>query len=148
MGKKNSVLPVAHVAALTQLVRFAPDAFEQKSEIIMTYLSKRILMIPITPVRLLKVHFLLIKLYWSDLYRKENQVEDEDEDGTGDWVENEEISDELRAKILALKVCRNRCLAHTEADNAAEIATPVLKMLATLVEHEGSLVPNVAEEYA
>ena len=89
-----------------------------------------------------------MKLYWSNWYRKENQVEDEDEDGTGDWVENGEISDELRAKILALKVCRNRCLAHTEADNAAEIATPVLKMLATLVEHEGSLIPNIAEEYA
>lgn len=89
-----------------------------------------------------------MKLYWSDWYRKEKQVEDDDEDGTGDWVENEEISDELRAKILALKVCRNRCLAHAEADNAAEIATPVLKMLATLVEHEGSLIPNIAEEYA
>lgn len=49
------MLPVAHVAALTQLVRFAPDAFEQKSEIIMTYLSKRILMVPITPVRLKSV---------------------------------------------------------------------------------------------
>jgi len=57
------------------------------------------------------------------------------------------MSDELRAKIQALKVCRNRCLAHAEADNAAEIATPVLKMLATLVEHEGSLIPNVVEEY-
>lgn len=66
----------------------------------------------------------------------------------GDWVENEDVSDELRAKLLALKVCRNRCLAHTEEDNAAEIATPVLKMLATLVEHEGSLIPNIAEEYA
>lgn len=52
MSKKKSVMPVAHVAALTQLVRFAPDAFEQKSEIIMTYLTKRILMVPITPVRL------------------------------------------------------------------------------------------------
>jgi sister chromatid cohesion protein PDS5 len=50
MSKKDSVLPVAHIAALTQLVRFAPDAFEQKSEIIMTYLSKRILMVPIPPV--------------------------------------------------------------------------------------------------
>lgn len=56
MSNKNTVLPVAHVAALTQLVRFAPDAFEQKSETIMTYLSKRILMVPITPVRTL-VHF-------------------------------------------------------------------------------------------
>jgi sister chromatid cohesion protein PDS5 len=50
MSNKNAVLPVAHVAALTQLVRFAPDAFEQKSDIIMTYLSKRILMMPIPSV--------------------------------------------------------------------------------------------------
>jgi len=64
----------------------------------------------------------------------------------GDWVENEEVPDELRAKILALKLCRNRCLAHAESENATEIATPVLKMFATLVEHEGSLIPNIAEE--
>lgn len=64
----------------------------------------------------------------------------------GDWVENEEMADELRAKILALKVCRNRCLAHAESENGAEIATPVLKMLATLMEHEGSLILDIAEE--
>jgi len=66
MSNKNAVLPVAHVAALTQLVRFAPDEFEQKSEIIMTYLSKRILMVPIprhtvrTQVHLCKKRALLI----------------------------------------------------------------------------------------
>jgi len=79
---------------------------------------------------------------------KENQGGDEDEDRVGDWIENEELSDNLREKILALKVCRNCCLAHAESDTAAEIATPVLKMLATLVEHEGSLIPNIAEELA
>ena len=56
------------------------------------------------------------------------------------------MPDELRAKILALKVCRNRCLAHASSEKALEIATPVLKLLATLLEHEGSLNMPVEEE--
>jgi len=63
-----------------------------------------------------------------------------------EWVEDEDVSDNLRAKLLSLKVCRNRGLAHSASEKALEIATPVLKMLATLLEHNGSLVPNVQEE--
>ena len=40
---------VAHVAVLAQLAKFAPDAFEHKSEVIIPFLLKNILMVPSTP---------------------------------------------------------------------------------------------------
>ncbi|EDR01919.1 uncharacterized protein LACBIDRAFT_254367 [Laccaria bicolor S238N-H82] len=114
----GSDVPVARIAALAQFARYAPDAFESKSEVIMTFLLKRIFMIPTPP----------------------------DPVCSEEWVEDEDVSDNLRAKLLSLKVCRNRGLAHSASEKALEIATPVLKMLATLLEHNGSLVPNVQED--
>ncbi|KAH9477762.1 Sister chromatid cohesion protein pds5 [Psilocybe cubensis] len=113
-------LPVAQIAALVQLVKFAPDAFEQKSDVIITYLIKRVLMVP-------------------------SPADPNEEDSEEEWIENDEIPDELRAKVLAVKVCRNRCLSHAASEQALEIATPVLKLLATLLEHDGSLSLQVEE---
>lgn len=73
-------------------------------------------------------------------------LQDQMDDGE-EWVEDEDLSNNLRAKLLSLKVCRNRCLAHASADRPLEIATPVLKLFATLLEHSGSLNPDVVEEY-
>jgi len=67
---------------------------------------------------------------------------DEDEE----WFEDEDVPDELRSKILTLKVIRNRCLAHKSDEQALEIATPVLKVLASLLEFEGSVNGQVDEE--
>ena len=55
-----------------------------------------------------------------------------------DWVEDDALTPIQRARILALKVCRNRCLASASADNAVELATPAIKMFSTLLEHSGS----------
>ncbi|KAF8899783.1 armadillo-type protein [Gymnopilus junonius] len=110
----------AHMTALTQLARFAPEAFELQSEVIMTYLVKRVLMIRHPPP--------------------------EDEDDEEEWIENEDIPAPLRAKLQALKVCRNRCLTHASSEQALEIVTPALKLFATLVDHEGSLNPDVEDE--
>ena len=63
-----------------------------------------------------------------------------------DWFEDDEVPDELRSKILALKVLRNRCLAHKSKEQALEIATPVLKLLATLIEFEGSVSHQLEEK--
>ncbi|KAF8970162.1 armadillo-type protein [Flammula alnicola] len=121
MSDNSEELPVAHVAALAQLARFAPDAFEQKSDVIMTYLIKRVLMVP-------------------------SPIDPEEEDKEEEWMEDDAVPDELRAKLFALKVCRNRCLAHAATEQALEIATPVLKLLATLVEHDGTLNLEVEED--
>ena len=48
------------------------------------------------------------------------------------------MSIDLRAKILALKVCRNRCIAHAGSETALEIAQPVIRMFSTVLQHEGS----------
>jgi sister-chromatid-cohesion protein PDS5 len=60
-------------------------------------------------------------------------------DTDAEWVEKSEISPSLSKKITALKVCRNRCLAHATSDAALDIATPVLRMLFALLEQGGSL---------
>lgn len=46
---------VAPIAALAQVARFAPAAFEHKSDVITTFLLKKVLMVPVPPdpVRLL-----------------------------------------------------------------------------------------------
>ncbi len=52
-----------------------------------------------------------------------------------DWVEDPPPT--LRAKVLALKVCRNRCLAHAESETALEISQPVIRMFSTVLQYEG-----------
>ncbi|KAI0698060.1 armadillo-type protein [Cerioporus squamosus] len=67
---------VAHIAVLAQLALRAPDAFEQKSDVIMSFLVKQVL--------------------------KSAPDEDEMETDT-DWLDDAALPLELRAKILALK---------------------------------------------
>ena len=49
-------------------------------------------------------------------------------------MDDDDVSDDLRWKLLSLKVCRNRCLAHATSDQAL------------LVECDRSLKPEVGEE--
>ena len=62
-----------------------------------------------------------------------------------EWVTKEAMPYGLRAKILALKVCRNRCLAHAEAESALEIAQPVIRMFSTVLRYEGSFTEDTIE---
>ncbi|KIL63535.1 hypothetical protein M378DRAFT_192889 [Amanita muscaria Koide BX008] len=111
---------VARIAALAQLARFAPEAFERRSDVIMSFLLKKVLMVPIVA----------------------NQEEMETDE---EWFEDYEVLEELRAKLLALKVCRNRSLAFGSSEKALEIATPVLKMLSSVLENNGSLSADATE---
>ncbi|KAF9226311.1 hypothetical protein BS17DRAFT_794477 [Gyrodon lividus] len=104
---------VAHTTVLAQIARFQPDAFEQKSDPIMAFLIKKLLM-------------------------GRHQRDPDDMDVDEDWVEDDDVAPIEKARILALKVCRNRCLAHASTETALEVATPVLKMFSTLLEHSGS----------
>ncbi|TFK86665.1 hypothetical protein K466DRAFT_492369 [Polyporus arcularius HHB13444] len=109
---------VAHIAVLAQLALRAPDAFEQKSDVIMSFLVKQVL------------------------------KSDPDDDGMEtdtDWLEDAALPLDLRAKILALKVCRNRCLAHVESETALDIAQPVIRMFSTVLQYEGSLSADDAD---
>lgn len=63
-----------------------------------------------------------------------------------EWVEDEDVWPELKTKILSLKLCRNRCMAHTSSDAPMEVATPVLKMLFSILEHDGALAVGMESE--
>ena len=65
-----------------------------------------------------------------------------------EWVEDGDMLPQLRAKIMALKVFRNRCLAAaaTNGKDATEIAEPVVKMFVTLLQYGGSLKEGSNDE--
>ncbi|KAI0371302.1 hypothetical protein BV20DRAFT_1120710 [Pilatotrama ljubarskyi] len=114
LGDEDPEKLVAHIAVLAQLALRAPDAFEQKSDVVTAFLVKQVL-----------------KSSSSPADEEEMQTDE-------DWVEDANMSLELRAKVLALKVCRNRCLAHAGSDTALEIAQPVIRMFSTVLQYEGA----------
>ena len=65
-----------------------------------------------------------------------------------EWVEDADMPPHLRAKVMALKVFRNRCLAAaaTNPKDAMDIAEPVLKMFITLLQFGGSLTEDSQDE--
>jgi sister chromatid cohesion protein PDS5 len=68
-------------------------------------------------------------------------------DANAEWVEKVNLSPSMSKKIMALKVCRNRCLAHAMSDTALDMATPVLRMLFALLEHGGSLYAESEDKF-
>ncbi|KAK9455804.1 armadillo-type protein [Dipodascopsis uninucleata] len=60
-------------------------------------------------------------------------------DGDPDWVDDDDIDDECKAKVLALKILVNRLLASEEAETVKELARPVLKLLNSLVVNLGEM---------
>ncbi|KAI0777199.1 hypothetical protein BD413DRAFT_514292 [Trametes elegans] len=110
---------VAHIAVLAQLALRAPDAFEQKSDVVTAFLVKQVL--------------------------KSTPADDKSMETDEDWVEDFHMPLELRAKVLALKVCRNRCLAHATSDTALEIAQPVIRMFSTVLQYEGAFSANARD---
>jgi sister chromatid cohesion protein PDS5 len=63
-----------------------------------------------------------------------------------EWVDDSQLSSELRCKLLALKLCRNRCIAHANSDHAMDIANPVLRMFMTLLQYSGSFSEDALDE--
>ncbi|KAK7205746.1 armadillo-type protein [Myxozyma melibiosi] len=56
-----------------------------------------------------------------------------------EWVEDEQLEDECKAKILALRILVNRLRAAATSDTAVEIARPVLKLLNSLIVNDGEM---------
>ncbi|KAF8624977.1 hypothetical protein AX15_005612 [Amanita polypyramis BW_CC] len=120
LSERDSDVLVARIAVLAQFARYAPDAFERNSDVIMSFLLKDLLMIPVV-------------------------ANSEDMETDEEWFEDHEVPNQLKAKLLALKVCRNRSLAFGSSDKALDFATPVLKMFASILENNGSLMPDANE---
>ncbi|KDN48299.1 hypothetical protein RSAG8_02891, partial [Rhizoctonia solani AG-8 WAC10335] len=115
---------VAHVAALAEAAKSCPEAFEDKSNVITTYLVQELLM--------------------SNTPSTEDEMITDDADE--EWVEDSQLNAIGRAKLLALKVMHNRCLAHVHSDAALDISQPVFKLLFTILEHSGAVNPSVEYE--
>ncbi len=63
--EEQDELPVAQIAALTQFARFASYTFEQKSDVIVTHLVKKVLMVP-CPVDAVRTTLLFVYLCIRD----------------------------------------------------------------------------------
>ncbi|CAE6457598.1 unnamed protein product [Rhizoctonia solani] len=112
---------VAHIATLAEAAKSCPEAFEDKSNVITTYLVQELLM--------------------SNTPSTEDEMITDDADE--EWVEDNQLNAIGKAKLLALKVMHNRCLAHVHSDAALDISQPVLKLLFTILEHNGAVNPSV-----
>ncbi|KAI0305166.1 hypothetical protein B0F90DRAFT_1808987 [Multifurca ochricompacta] len=112
---------VAHLTVLAELAQTSPDAFESKSEVIMNFIVKQILMTPSPP-------------------------DPDNMDVDVEWIEEADVPPSLSMKIIALKVCRHRCLAHAASETALDMATPVLRMFFALLEHGGSIHAEIEDD--
>ncbi|KAG8706723.1 hypothetical protein FRC08_000895 [Ceratobasidium sp. 394] len=67
------------------------------------------------------------------------------EENDEEWAEDSQLNGTGKAKILALKVMHNRCLAHAESDAALDMSAPVFKLLFSILDNGGSV--NTSVEY-
>lgn len=65
LGSSSPEVLVAHVAVLAQFARFAPDAFEHKSDVLTVFLLKELLMVPTHPLDVGRLFTLLAPLIFS-----------------------------------------------------------------------------------
>lgn len=68
-------------------------------------------------------------------------------DETDEWASDEEVSDLTTAKIIGIKICRNRCVVHADSETALANASAVLTMLLNILAHGGSMDENISDEY-
>lgn len=69
-----------------------------------------------------------------------------DTDEVEEWAPDASVSWLTNAKLLAMKICRNRCIAHGGSDSALDLANPVLTMFLTLLAHGGSMTEEARDE--
>jgi len=147
----------ARVAALVEFARYAPEAFEDLSDIVLERLMRRVVYVSIV------VCFFFLSLVLPRNPFKDETLEDEEEE----WYEDTaNIPPLVWAKIGTLKLLRHRCLnaalrasrdipngdhtldtAMEEKEKAEKMVGPVIKMLQALMVHDGAISENVKEEY-
>jgi sister-chromatid-cohesion protein PDS5 len=102
---------LCQLAILAELVRGASAIVEPKIDKITGFLIKEVLL--------------------------KNLVKASEDDK--DWVDDNQLEDDCKAKILALRIMVNRLRAAEEAETAKEIAQPVLKLLNSLIVNSGEM---------
>ncbi|PWN42791.1 hypothetical protein IE81DRAFT_289632 [Ceraceosorus guamensis] len=116
LGKSVGERLVADLAALGQIVKYASETAADVGDAIVKTVLTGILMKP-----------------WG-----KDKVEDvKGEDQLEAWVEDEEMTADLRAKLLGLDLLMKRCVAFANAEGVTDVAMPVFRLLfATLMEGE------------
>lgn len=66
-------------------------------------------------------------------------------DDGSEWMEENDLPPLTKAKILALKLCRHRCIVHAVSENALDIASPVLQMFSNLLKNDGLITEREEE---
>ncbi|KAH0559344.1 hypothetical protein GP486_004143 [Trichoglossum hirsutum] len=102
---------LARLATLSQLMFLAPKEVDEENDPIIDIATKEILFKVRTP-------------------KTASQEE---------WLDDERIDDECRAKLWALKILVNRLRSSQDPKEMRELAQPVLKLLNTLVANKGEL---------
>ncbi|CAG8747158.1 21009_t:CDS:10, partial [Racocetra persica] len=105
---------LAHLSVLSQCALYSPKIYEEKGDAITNFIVKQLIM-------------------------KSNHKAIESE---VDWVDDDELDDECKAKVLGLKVLVNRSVAVSETEVAANVAMPVFKLLWTLIRGGGEILPD------
>ncbi|RIA91799.1 armadillo-type protein [Glomus cerebriforme] len=106
---------VSYLSVLSQCVFYMPTIYEQKSDAITNFIVKELIM------------------------KNRNKATAGDKT---EWVDDDELDVECKAKVLGLKVLVNRLLSIAETENALDLAKPVFKLLWTLIRGGGELTPD------
>ncbi|UZJ56863.1 hypothetical protein CBS101457_006183 [Exobasidium rhododendri] len=77
------------------------------------------------------VQHVLLKPLSEENKRKTEESEEE----LDDWVEDEDMNDEVRARVLAIQFLTQQCVAYAEQDGVNSMIKPSLKLLFTCLEH-------------
>lgn len=124
----------SRVTVLAELSRAVPEVFEIHSEALTNFLYQNILLPSCDTTEASQ-----IPLYAHPSH--EMQCADEE------WLADQDIPAHARAKVQALKVCRNRCLGQASSSNALDVFSPVLKLYLTLLRNDGSFSSESNEPY-
>ncbi|KAG4304091.1 hypothetical protein PORY_002455 [Pneumocystis oryctolagi] len=102
---------LTRLSSLSQLVLYAPEEMESKADQYTSFLIKEVLLI--------------------------NLISEESSDQ--DWVEEDVLEDECKAKVLALKILVNRLRGNVNADGVQQLAKPVFRLLASIMTNMGEI---------
>ncbi|QSL65841.1 hypothetical protein MERGE_000119 [Pneumocystis wakefieldiae] len=102
---------LTRLSALSQFVLYAPEEMEPRADQYTSFFIKEVLLVNLI---------------------SENSSEE-------DWVENDVLENECKAKILALKTLVNRLRANVNADGIQELAKPVFRLLASILTNMGEI---------
>jgi sister-chromatid-cohesion protein PDS5 len=112
---------LGYLAALSELSRFAPDTFEEHSDVVVKFLLHDVLVAP--PPRK------------GDEDMEVDKAEEDDEDV---WCDEDQLEPEIGSKLFVLRLLTNRCIVNSDTEGAMMVAQPVAKMLFNILENDGS----------